>query len=282
MTEIPPIGLPNSRNILNFVFIVVSLMLSLSSLAFYSLWRASEVTQSIDSSRENQSSAADLVGAVLPTSKPPAPSFIYPPSGDEKNNWQTIETSFQTEVGFEMAYPKTLLPIKEDGLRSKENFWNPLLKYHFFINEADKKAWSECSKKYAVWIAGLQNPSSTNGNSNRVPPCTPSSFEIFSVSFDTAETPAVNSSPSSVATSANHRSWSIGNLIENGKNGEYGYEAKTVLNDSGLIIQVFLIWPSKEALNKTESLFGYDSKTLLNNLLTQMNFGEHGMYGKTN
>ncbi len=282
MTDTQP-AVPLKRNsLLNIIFIAVSLLLSVSSLVFYSLWRASAVTHLINTTRENQSSAADLVGAVLPTSKPPSQSFIYPPSGESKDDWQTIETNFQTEVSFEMAYPKTLLSIREDGLRSKENFWYPLLKYHFFINETDKKAWTECSKKYAVWIAGLQNPSPTNGNSNRVPPCTPSSFELFNLSFDTVETPAINSSPSSGVTSANHRSWSIGNLIENGENGEYGYEAKTILNDSGLIIQVFLIWPNKEALEKTELLLGYDSKTLLNNLLTQMNFGETGMYGNTN
>ena len=283
MSDTATADAPIKNNFINLIFIIVTLTLSISSLAFYSLWRASELVQSTNSVSNNQSTiASDLVGTMLPTSKPPTPSFIYPPSGENQNEWQTIKSSFQTAVSFEMAYPKALLSVKANDVRTKENFWQPLLKYYFFISEADRKAWSDCSKKYAMWNSGLQIPSSTNSASYKAPPCKPSSFELFNLSFDTVESPQVNSSQSMGVTSANSRSWSISNLIENGEGGEYGYEAKTILKNSGLIIQIFLTWPNKEALDRTESILGYDSKTLLNNLLTQMNFGENGMYGNSN
>jgi hypothetical protein len=274
VTEISPIDLPKSRKILNFVFIVVSLILSLSSLAFYSLWRASEVTHSIDFSRENQSTtASDLIGVILPTTKPTAPSFIYPPSGDEKSNWQTISTGFTKEIDFEMALPKNLPYTK-----TTSSFNQTALTYYIFENSVNKQISLNCEKTFVSWKnKSLVNPETSGVN----PPCNPTDSALFSISLDTAAEPLTSNATSTV-TSANYRNWTLSELTEDGVIGHQYLDSTTQLKGSHVLLRVSLDWPSKEALEKTESLFGYDSKTLLNNLLTQMNFGEHGMYGKPN
>lgn len=274
MTEISPIDLPKSRKILNFVFIVVSLILSLSSLAFYSLWRASEVTHSIDFSRENQSTtASDLVGAILPTTKPTAPSFIYPPSGDEKNNWQTISAGFTKEVNFEMALPKDLPYSKAVDAPNQSE-----ITYRFF-ESTEKKTYSlACEKKVTAW---LQKSSQDASHSGSFPPCDPDAYALFTLDFDTT-TESAYSNKSSIVTSSNYREWSISESGNGEYLDEYWYSATTSLRDAQLTLKIVLKWKDKNSFDQTALLFGYDGKTLLNKLLTQTNFGESGMYGKTN
>nr|MBP9781975.1 hypothetical protein [Candidatus Woesebacteria bacterium] len=150
--------------------------------------------------------------------------------------------------------------------------------YRFF-ESTEKKTYSlACEKKVTAW---LQKSSQDASHSGSFPPCDPDAYALFTLDFDTT-TESAYSDKSSIVTSSNYREWSISESGNGEYLDEYWYSATTSLRDAQLTLKIVLKWKDKNSFDQTALLFGYDGKTLLNNLLTQTNFGESGTYGKPN